>query len=263
MIDKGEVALATIGIVNVIGDTVPKVGKLRLSEMANYERHMNQLATKVVKGELEFTPMDRPHSYDKLLKVISELPRSVNVDAWIDQFDVVDGDLATKFAIAAQHALTDLAAVFPRQTYTTLTGPKALTPPTTQLFQFYSVLDIVNDPVRVYPLIAVGGISPRQRDALKLVFPGISAAVDNSFFGVDGAVIKATAAKTSPETGYSSFQVPQKAAYGLATWQGKRIAEFKPPQPGAAAPPATPKKSAGKNVALDKATQTQKIDAGV
>lgn len=259
MISAGELALASIGIVAVIGDEVPRVGIGRKEDMARIEREIPRLARKLVDGELSRTPMTRPHTYARLLDVLGGLPRSVDVQAWIEKFDEEDqADLGTPFALAAQSALNDLAAVFPRQSYVTLTGPKVLTPPSQQLADFYFVLDVVNDPLRVFSLMSVGGLLPRQRDAVKLVFPGITAAISDA---IEEALVDATAKK-------KSVRVSPVVTFGIQTWRGQRIAEFRPPQqvsqPGGTVPKANAKKNAGKKEpASDKATQSQKIDAGV
>jgi hypothetical protein len=264
MISAGELALASIGIVAVIGDEIPKVGIGRKEDMARIERDIPKLAAKLVDGELSHTPMARPHTYRKLLDVLGGLPRSVNVHAWIDRFDVEDqADLGAPFALAAQSALNDLAAVFPRQSYVTLTGPKVLTPPSQQLADFYFVLDVVNDPLRVFSLMSVGGLLPRQRDAVKMVFPGISSAIDGA---ITDALTEATAAKSVDPTKLSKgHRVSPVVTFGIQTWRGQRIAEFRPPQntpqPGGPGPKQKPSKRGEKDTASNKATPTQRIDA--
>lgn len=267
MIAAGELALASIGITNVIADTIPRVGVGRKEDMARIEKDIPKLSAKLVDGELSHTPMARPHTYARLLEVLGGLPRSVNVHAWIEKFDHEDqADLGAPFAIAAQSALNDLAAVFPRQSYVTLTGPKILPPPTQQMADFYFVLDVVNDPLRVFALMSVGGLLPRQRDAVRMVFPGISAAIDNA---ITDALVEARGKKSGdPMKLDKGARVSPVVTFGIQTWRGQRIAEFRPPQntpqPGGTVPKANAKKNAGKKEpASDKATQSQKIDAGV
>ncbi len=267
MINPGELALASIGIVAVIGDEIPKIGIGRKVDMARIESDIPMLAAKLVDGELSRTPMARPHTYAKLLDVLGGLPGSVDVQAWIEKFNYEDqAELGTPFALEAQSALNDLAAVFPRQSYVTLTGPKVLTPPSQQLADFYFVLDVVNDPLRVFPLMSVGGLLPRQRDAVKLVFPGISSSISDA---IDEALVDATAAKSQDATKLGKgHRVSPVVTFGIQTWRGQRIAEFRPPQqvsqPGGPPPKRRPGKASGtENGPLTKATQSQKIDAGV
>lgn len=264
MIDVGELALASIGIVAVIGDDVPRVGVGRKEDMARIERDIPKLARQLVNGELSRAPMERPHTYERLLEVLGGLPGSVDVQAWIEKFDVEDqADLGAPFATAAQSALKDLAAVFPRQSYVTLTGPKVLTPPTQQLADFYFVLDVVNNPLRMFNLMSVGGVLPRQRDAVRLVFPGISSAIDDA---VSEALVNATAAKSQDATKLDKgARISPVVTFGIQMWRNQRIAEFRPPQvvsqPGGV-PKKKQTKSAGKEAsALNKATPTQKIEA--
>ena len=264
MIQMGELALASVGISTILSDALPKMGKGRIEEMKAIPRKIQSPARSLVDGELQYTPMDRPHSYKQLLSVIGGLPRSVNVQAWIDKFDVADHEISGPFAIAIQDALRDIERIFPRQSYVTLVGPKALPPPDTQMWQFFSTLDVINDPLRVFPLMSCGGLLKRQADAVRLVFPGISAAIDSSLVGVEGEVIKAKARK-------QSYELPPRAELGISTWQGKRIVQYEPPQPPAPPgqkqdenkAPRAKMRSGKQDAALDKATQTQKIDAGV
>lgn len=264
-VSAGELALASVGITAVIADEIPRIGIGRKEDMARVESSIPKLARQLVDGELSHTPMTRPHTYARLLEVLGGLPRSVNVHAWIDKFDREDqADLGAPFALAAQSALNDLAAVFPRQSYVTLTGPKVLQPPTTQMADFYFVLDVVNDPLRVFALMSVGGLLPRQRDAVKMVFPGISSAINDA---IDDALVNALGKKGGDKTQPSrGIRVSPVVTFGIKTWRGQRIAEFRPPQqtPQPRGPGPKKTKSAGKeSSALNKATSSQKIDAGV
>jgi hypothetical protein len=265
VIQAGELALASVGISTILADALPKMGKGRIEEMQQIPRKIRSLARALVDGELQYTPMDRPHSYKQLLAVIGGLPRSVNVQSWIDKFDVADHEISGPFAISIQDALRDIAQIFPRQSYVTLVGPIPLPPSELEMFTFYSALDVINDPLRVFPLMASGGLSKRQTDTVRMVFPGISAAIDEALRGAEGEIIKAKGRKVS-------FQLPPKAGqFGIPTWFGHRIVQYEPPQPQ---PPDGQKQDENKaprarmrsgkqDSALDKATQTQKIDAGV
>jgi hypothetical protein len=263
-ISPGELALASIGIVAVLGDDIPKVGVGRKADMARLEASIPKLAKQLVAGDLDHTPMARPHTYNRLLEVLGGLPRSVDVGKWIDKFNIEDqADLGAPFALAAQSALNDLAAVFPRQSYVTLTGPKVLPPPTTQLTDFYFVLDAVNDPLRVFSYMSVGGLIPRIRDAVKLVFPGISSAIDDA---ISEALVNATAEKsTDPTKLTAGMRVSPRVTFGIQTWRGQRTAEFRPPQqtpqPGGPGPKKSPARSGKEDGALSKATASQKLDA--
>lgn len=261
MIAISELALASIGIATIIADDMPKIGVARRDSIEAVERKIPQLAKKLVHGELDYESMLRPHSYRKLLDVLGNLPRSVDVRSWIERFKIEDqADIGAPFAIAAQTALNDLAAVFPRQSYETLTGPQDLEPPSTQVWQFFSVLDVVNDPLRVFPLIACGGISKRQTEAVRMIFPGISLAIDDA---ITEATIDAKAAK-------KSFRLSQIVTYGISTWQGKRIVTYLPPQvqqqtaPAAQRPADRPAQAgaAKDSLALAKSTKTQTIEQG-
>lgn len=259
MISVGELALASVGISAVLSDSVPKMGKGRIEEIYTIPKKITSLARALVDGELQYTPMDRPHSYRRLLAVIDGLPRSVDVQSWIDKFDISDHEISAPFAIAIQDALRDIAQIFPRQSYVTLSGPQALKPSELEMFTFYSALDVINDPLRVFPLMASGGISKRQADTVRMVYPGISAAIDTA---IREESVNAKGRK-------QSHRIPQKAElFGIPTWLGQRIANYEPPQPPVPGTPNDQKPSGGKaapgkkNSALDKATQSQKIDAG-
>ena len=180
--------------------------------------------------------------------------------------DEDQADLGTPFAIEAQSALNDIAAVFPRQSVHHDHRTEGASSPTQQLADFYFVLDVVNDPMRVFSLMSVGGLLPRQRDAVKLVFPGISAAISDA---IEEALVEATAKRsTDPQKLGNGVRVSPVVTFGIQTWRGQRTAEFRPPQntpqPGGPPPKQRGGKAGGKKEpASDKATQSQKLDAGV
>lgn len=268
MIDVGELLLASIGISRVIADDMPKISATRMREALDIEKKIPRLASDLVNRELDHTPMERPHSYKQLLAKFDDLAGSVDVGALVRAFPREYGEESVRFSVAVQHALKDLQSVFPRQSYVTLMGPKVLEPPTVQQADFYFVFDVVNDPLRVFPLMSVGGLLPRQRDMVNLVYPGIASAITNA---ITEEMIKAGARKQDVE-GKSSFDITQETprGFGIATWRQQRVAPYSPPKPvlpegtqPAKTKTARKKNANAKNVALDKATPSQKLDAGV
>lgn len=267
MIDIGELLLASIGISRVIADDMPKITASRLAEAIDLEKKIPRLASSLVSRELEHTPMERPHSYKELLAKFDDLATSVDVGALTRAFPIEYTDESVRFAVAVQHALKDLQAIFPRQSYVTLMGPKTLVPPTTQQTDFYFVFDVVNDPLRVFPLMSVGGLLPRQRDGVRLVYPGIASAIDAA---ITEEMIKAGARKMGEDGSSFALSAATPNGFGISTWRGQRVAQYSPPK---ALPPegttpsktktARTKKATGKEVALDKATPSQKLDAEV
>lgn len=227
-INPGELALATIGISAILKGDMPTVGLGRLDDMAAIPKKIVRLASKVCRGKLAYSAYEHEHKYKTLLDRISKPLPPAELAALQDKFPPEAGDIATGFSIAVQEALRDLKAVFPVSVYKTFAGPKNLEPNAARIGEFLNLLDVVNDPLRVFPLIARGALLKSQARIVRLVYPTFSAAVDAALYAVCAKYRGA-----SPES--NPFQLPPRAEYGVATWRVQRRAPFKPP-----VPPETP-----------------------
>lgn len=227
-INPGELALANIGLSAILKGEMPRVGLGRLHNMANIAKQIVRLANKVCKGELTYQPYSHEHSYSKLLDRLSQSLTQAEIANLISAFPEEASDIATSFTVEVQQALADLKSIFPVSVYRTFAGPKNLEPNSDVVFKFSNRFDVVNDPLRILPLIATGALLKSQAEIVRQVYPTLSAAIDAAIYE---AVARQKAVK-------QSYQLPSRAEIGVATWFGKRKVDFRPPQ--SAPVPVTP-----------------------
>jgi hypothetical protein len=227
-INPGELALAYIGLSPIIKGEMPKIGLGRLNDIGNIPKEFAKLAGKLADGELSYQPYAHEHSYKTLLARLSSPLAQREVADLVGKFHLEAGDIATSFAVAVQQALADLKAIFPVSVYKTYAGPKNIEPNADVVFQFLNRLDVVNDPLRVFPLITTGAILKSQVEIVRQVYPTLSQEIDTQ---IAAAVTKRRAASSLA----NPYQLPPRAEIGVAKWQGRK-AEFRPPKPNPPAP---------------------------
>lgn len=248
MINPGELALATIGISAILRDEVPRQGVERLQRMAAIPKQILTLAGKVAAGNLTYQALPREHSYRALLDRLSSPLRPNEIQGLIDKFPGEGADIGAAFVIAAQQALQHVKDLFPVSVYTTFAGPKNMVPNDLAIWQFLSQLDVINDPMRVFALMSSGALLKRQADAIRLIYPTMSKAIDPALYG---AISRRIAAK-------ASYQLPPAAEFGVATWLGRRTVAYAPvaPAPPPSAAPAKAPKAPGLATPNQRAVET-------
>jgi hypothetical protein len=246
-INPGELALATIGVSKILKGDMPHVGLGRLDEMASIPGKIERLASKVCLGTLTYTPYEHEHKYPTLLERLSKPLKPEELTGMLDEFPPEASDIAAGFSIAVQEALRDLKAVFPVSVYRTFAGPKNLEPNAARVGEFLNLLDVVNDPLRIFALIATGALLKSQAQIVRLVYPTFSA-------GVDAALYAASAKYRAASSESNPFQLPPRAEYGVKTWMGQRRVGFKPPTPPQPPPQAMSRLAQLTETAAQKAT---------
>lgn len=233
-INPGELALACIGLSPIIRGEMPKIGLGRLDDMGNIPKEITRLAGKMADGELAYQPYSHEHKYTTLLNRITNPLQQQELDAILAKFPIEAGDIGAAFQIVVQEALRDLKAIFPLSVYRTFAGPKNIEPNADVVFQFLNRLDVVNDPLRVFPLIATGALLKSQSAIVHQIYPTLSEYIDQE---IHRAVAKRRAA--SPIS--KPYELPPRAEIGVATWKGQKAA-YRPPKPNPP-PPAQEGKS--------------------
>jgi hypothetical protein len=232
-INPGELALAQIGVSPILKDSMPVVGVERLREMAAIPDRIERLANKVTLGSLQYTPYTHEHAYTALLKKLSKKITAADLQAITAQFPDESSDIASGFIVALQEAFADLKAIFPVSVYRTFAGPKNLEPSRQKQGAFLNVLDVVNDPLRVFPLIAAGALLRSQGAIVRRVYPTLSAAIDEALYA-------ATARRRGASSEDNPYQLPPLAEVGVSVWLGKPRQNLRPRQ-APAQPPQLPK----------------------
>lgn len=249
-INPGELALASIGLSPIIRGDMPKIGLGRLNDMGNIPKEITRLAGKLCDGELKYQPYSHEHKYMTLLDRLTNPLKQHELDDLIGKFHIEAGDIGTQFTIVLQQALADLKALFPVSVYRTFAGPKNIEPNADVVFQFLNRLDVINDPLRVLPLIATGALLGTQRDIVKQIYPTLSEYITQEIYA-------ATAKRRAAGPVTKPWQLSPRAEIGVAKWNGQK-AEFRPPKPNPPVDPNAVKPGAAKL----KETGPQKEAAG-
>jgi len=209
-LDPVEVALAVIGVRPVISKTVEKVNAEKGAEMAAYPRRIVANARQVCRGELASVPFG-DFNYDKTLRDLSEGYNEDQLVEMVQKFPPALEELASQFIVKAGQTVQLLSDIFPRQLYVDLLGPKNLIPAELTIRRFVSILDVIDDPMRVFPLMGCGALLASQRDTVLKVYPTISKAITES---LRECAERELAAK-------KSFQFTARANIGIGTWIGR------------------------------------------
>lgn len=259
MIDPGELALATIGVSAIIDGDIPRMGIERQREAYAIPAKLERLAADVVDGDIKRPPMPRPHSYRKLLDHFAKGLQPDQVQSLIAAFPHDASAMSGSFLLCAQNALEHLKKMFPMSVYTTFTGPQNLTPDDVSVWRFFSQLEVLDDPLRVFPLIATGAILKSQVDAVREIYPTLSGQ-KGSTDGIDAAIYAAIAKRSAAAPKSKPFRLPPRAELGVAVWLGRRLVPHQKPDAGPQTPAAPGPQSAGQ--ANNLATRNQKAIAG-
>lgn len=261
-VNPGELALATIGVSAIIDGNVPKMGIERQREALSIPNKLVKLAGDVVDGEIKRPPMPRAHSYRKLLDHFataldqeSKALKPQHIQALIDAFPHDASDMSGAFVLCAQAALQHLQKLFPMSVYSTFTGPQNLTPDDVSVWTFFSQLEVLNDPLLVFPLIATGALLKSQVLGMREIYPTLSDEIDTA---VNGAIAKESA-KSITAAGVVRFRLPPRAELGVATWLGRRTVPHQAKKPDAG--PQTPTGPQSPKIPNALATNNQKAIA--
>lgn len=246
-IDPGELALATVGVSALIEGTPPKMGIGKIEEALRIPRRAIALARRLCDGELTYTPMPRAHSYKTLLDKLPKKLSAPDIEGWVNMFPPEAASMAGRFQAVAQEAMDQLRDLFPTSTISSFTGPENIPPDDVRVWRFFSQLELLNDPLRAFELIAVGAILRSQTIAAREVFPTLTAFFDKALY-YQLSVHKAAK---------KSYRVPPRAEQGLSVWLGRRFVDHKPPEPPAPPAPPPPQTGAPSKVAGDLATRNQ------
>jgi hypothetical protein len=206
-----EGLLVEIGIDALISREVEKIGAGRLRQAAKMPDEIRTLSRKLVRGELEPSIGLRDFSWRK---AVTELAAGWEVDqvvSMLKSFPPEYQAAASALVIKSVKLIKELASGLPLTRYQTLAGSKNLIPADAHIFKFASVLEVIRDPLIVFPLMAGGALLKLQANAVRETYPTISAAIDM-------ALVQATfVAKANKK----SFELPPRVEYGVRNWMGK------------------------------------------
>lgn len=221
-INASEAALAVIGISAVIDDEVPRIGVERAKEIEKYGADIDDRAEALASGKAKQVKISRSHDYRKLLDRLSQHATPADLQKLTEKFPEDMSPMVGPFLIFVRNALEHLRAIFPTSSYTTFTGPKTMVPPDTAVFDFFNKLLVLNNPMLVFDLMGSGALLRSQAAVVRDFFPTLSARIDEAIY----------AAVAARKVAKESYQLPPRAALGVATWLGRRTVDHDPqPKP--------------------------------
>jgi hypothetical protein len=210
-IDPVEALLVEVGIDAIISRKVERISPARLRSAAKLPLQIRTLSRKLIKGKLE--PTIALSDFD-WRTAVSELAAGWDVDQLVEmtrQFPQSYQVAASAMVVKSIALIKELSAGLPLARYQTFSGSKDLIPPDAHIFKFACVLEVIRDPLVVFPLMAAGALLRIQANAVRETYPSIASIIDTAVFQANMA---AKAVK-------KSFEPPPRVDYGLRTWMGK------------------------------------------
>ncbi len=205
-----EAVLATIGVSPLISKKVETFKKSQLDESQALPKKIERMTRQLAKDDFIDLPLFEA-SYSQTLRDLYDEWKPEQVEAMAKAMEKWIPDLTVEFMAKAKNVIDFLRSIFPRASYTTFIGSTNVVPTDVAIYQFESVLDVLNNPLRVFPLMANGSITKRQIAAVRLVYPTVSAAIDEALITV---VADYKAEK-------KTFELPPAAEIGVTKWFGK------------------------------------------
>lgn len=206
-IDAAESLFAIVGVKEVISRDTRRIRRSELAAAARLHLSVVRMARAVVKGDIVDVAFS-DFNYKKTLDTIAQPVDQAHAEAMVARLPPELSDLAADFIVMAGKVSNILQSRLPVSTYSTASGTKNLTPNAMAVCSFTSLLEVLDDPLRVFALMAKGALLRAQVAVVREVYPTFSDAVDAA---ITQAIIDAKTAK-------ASFELPPHAELGVARW---------------------------------------------
>ncbi len=228
-IDRSEALLAVMGVRPLVDKDVPYLTKAKALEATKLGQRIADMARDLCRDELEPVKLYTV-DYDRTLKDLYEEWQPDQVERLVKAIEDHAEPLVVDFQAKAKSVVEYLKGIFPRSTYETFLGASNVVPNDLQIYAFESVLEVLDEPMRLFAFISQGALTKRQAAAFRLVYPTLSAAIDEAL----------TTAAVNEKTKVASYELPPAAEVGA-----------KPKAPGPPVPgPTTPKATVQSKEAL-------------
>ncbi len=209
-IAPAEACLAVIGLRTIISHKVERITRPTLDRIDGIGKEITRLARDTVNDRLEETW----YSDLNYKATLADLARGVDLDqvqAMADEFPTEFRAVGHALTIFASQVIQELQGMIPTSVYMTVSGSTSLLPDDVKLWKFVSILEVLDNPMMVFPLMSTGALLRSQSHAVRVVYPTLSAAIDAALFD---ATIKAKTAK-------KSFELPVRTETGVKAWMGQ------------------------------------------
>ena len=213
-IDPVEATMAVIGLRTIISKEVERITKGTLTQVANLGKKVAQQSRALVNDELEET-FYSDLNYRAMLHDLAEGVDLGQVQEMAERFPPEFQDLGMALATQAAQIVQALEGMVPKSLYQTATGLQNLAPPDVEVWKFVSILEVLDDPLLVFPLMSTGALLRSQAQAVRTLYPILCSAIDAALFD---AALKAKQKR-------KSFELSPRAEHGVRVWAMSRPPE--------------------------------------
>lgn len=218
-INPAEALMAVMGLGPALGDEMPRVSAAILLDAARLPRTIAKLAKECVCGEMpSFRIRVRQHSWKKLHEVLGKPVPAHVLESIQMSFPANASEMANLYQTQVQNVHGHLAATLPVQEIQTFTGPKFHEPDDLSTFGFWSVLNLLADPLSVFGLVSNAAILEDQIAPFKDNFPTLFQAVNQALWD----------ALAAEEVADQEYRTPYVVQQGLGVWLGRRTVAYDP-----------------------------------
>lgn len=244
-ISPAEAAMAVIGLRTIISRKVERITRPTLERIDGIGREVQRLARQMVHDQLTET-FYSDLNYRATLADLSRGFDLTQVTEMADAFPPEFRDVGHALTLGASQVIQELSKLIPTSVYQTVAGPTSLLPDDVKVWKFVSILEVLDNPLMVFPLMNTGALLKSQANAVRLIYPTLSAAIDAAILD---ATVKAKAAKRS-------FELSPRAEVGVKAWMGQPQASPAMLQSTQAAAARTKEKAAARDQAKANPSKT-------
>jgi hypothetical protein len=208
-IDPGERWAAVLGVGCVLSKEIERITADQKRRAYGLELEIAKLAKALVTGSLRPEWPDVP----KYKQIDDELSAGFNVDQIQAMIAKLPSDDQMPYMTTANRQFEFLSHGFPRSSIETLAGPVFSTVSSVDLFRFWGLYRVIDNPLYVFELMGGGALLRNQAQAVRAVFPALSEYFDTAI----------RVAITNEKAKNKKYEVPYRADAGIRDWLGLKI----------------------------------------
>lgn len=209
-IAAAESLLVVIGLRTLITQKVERITKSKLDRIRTLPNEVQRLSRDMVNDKLT-EGFYSDLNYREMVKDLSKGVDMQQVQDMLNEFPPEYRAAATALLLISGQVIQQLQAEIPTSSYQTVSGMTNLLPDDVRLWKFISILEVLDNPLSIFPLMATGALLRSQAHAVRTLYPTLSAHIDAWILD---ATIKAKA-KTK------SFELSPRAEVGVKAWMGQ------------------------------------------
>jgi hypothetical protein len=180
VIDRGEALVAVVGMRRVIDRSLKYITIEEREKADRLEARIGALAAQLCNGTLSGADMPSPIDYDDLLTNLTEPPTVDELQMMIRSIPGEDHDDAAAFLAVAGGVWKYIGSTFPIVVKRNLYGAENLPPSDMMLTKFDFLLQVLDDPMVTFDLMANGALLRMQGQALQACYPTIHDAISSA-----------------------------------------------------------------------------------